>query len=291
MTAAPYNRFPATSTTRRLAEQCDVPLIHAWTLGATGVADYFVGSFRAASENFERAAAILRDQCTGAAWELDSIRNYLLFSLAYQGRMAELSTRVPQLVAEAEDRGDLDAAAGFYAEGLAASRENGDRYGAARGLMLLGEVERKRGASGAARAFYEEALVLARAVGSVYVAGLLEGNLAYLAASCGRTREATAHARAALAACRETGSWTVGLPVLVAMAEVRVGSGDTERALELLGFVLRHPGNRQDHRMEVERVLARIRRENPAVNVENGLSAGPLRAFWDLAEETLRVAG
>jgi tetratricopeptide (TPR) repeat protein len=157
--------------------------------------------------------------------------------------------------------------------------------------MLLGEVERKRGDHAAARAFYEEALDLARAVGSVYVAGLLEGNLAYLAASRGRARDAATHARAALAACRETGSWTVGLPVLVAMAEVAAEGGDTGRALELLGHVLGHPGNRQDHRMEVERVLARIRRENPEAEVERGLEAGRARSFWDLAEDTLPAGG
>ncbi|MRR12804.1 tetratricopeptide repeat protein, partial [bacterium] len=156
-------------------------------------------------------------------------------------------------------------------------------------LMLLGEVERKRGDHAAARALYEEALDLARAVGSVYVTGLLEGNLAYLAASCGRTREAVTHARAALAACRETGSWTVGLPVLVAMAEVAASEGDPERALELLGHVLGHPGNRQDHRVEVERVLARIRREHPAVDVEKGLSAGRARSFDSLAEDAIHA--
>jgi tetratricopeptide (TPR) repeat protein len=187
----------------------------------------------------------------------------------------------------AEDRGELDVASGYYRESLTACRENGDRYTSARALMLLGEVERKRGDHAAARAFYEEALDLARAVGSVYVTGLLEGNLAYLAAACGRPRKAVTHARAALAACRETGSWTVGLPVLVAMAEVAAGEGEPERALELLGHVLGHPGNRQDHRMEVERVLARIRRDYPAVDVERGLAAGQAALFDDLVSEAL----
>ncbi len=234
-----------------------------------GLVDYFAGDVDEAGRRLGEALALARAE----------------------GSRPAVASALQGLGFVAEDRGDLDAAAGFYAEGLAASRQNGDRYGAARGLMLLGEVERRRGAFGAARAFYEEALVLARAVGSIYVAGLLEGNLAYLAASCDRTREAVTHARVALAACRETGSWTVGLPALVALAEVLACNGKPGRALELLGHVLGHPGNRQDHRMEVERVLSRIRRENPAVDVEKGLSTGPLRAFWDLAEETLRVDG
>lgn len=232
-----------------------------------GLVDYFAGDLDEAGRRLGEALALARAE----------------------GSRPAVASALQGLGFVAEDRGDLDGATRFYAEGLAASRENGDRYGAARGLMLLGEVERKRGNSGAARAFYEEALALARAVGSVYVAGLLEGNLAYLAASCGRTREAVAHARAALSACRETGSWTVGLPVLVAMAEVAVGAGDPGRALELLGHVLAHPGNRQDHRMEVERVLARVRRAYPAADVEKGLEAGRTRSFESLADDAFHA--
>jgi DNA-binding SARP family transcriptional activator/predicted ATPase len=234
-----------------------------------GLADYFAGDLDEADRRLGEALDLARAE----------------------GSRPAVAAALAGLGFVAEDRGELDAATGFYRESLAASRENGDRYNSARALMLLGEVERKRGASAAARTFYEEALSLARAVGSIYVAGLLEGNLAYLAASCGRAREAVSHARSALAACRETGSWTVGLPVLVAMAEVAAGAGEPERALELLGHVLGHPGNRQDHRVEVERVLARIRREYPAIAVETGLSAGRTRSFWDLAEDTLPAGG
>ena len=190
----------------------------------------------------------------------------------------------------AEDRNALDGAAELYFESLAACRETGDRYGAARALMLLGEVERKRGASSRARGLYEEALVLARSVGSAYLAGLLEGNLAYLAAAAGRRREAVERARAALAAGRETGSDTVGLPALVALAEVALVAGEETRALELLGHVLAHAGIRQDHRLEVERVLGRLRRERPAADVARGLAAGLSRGFDELALEALSAA-
>ena len=224
------------------------------------------------------------------AGDLDEAERRLGEALALatsEGSRPAVAAALQGLGFVAEDRGALDAAAAHYAESLAACRENGDRYGAARGLMLLGEVERRRGAAAAARAYYEQALALARGVGSVYVAGLLEGNLAYLAASLGRNREALARARAALDAHRETGSSTVGLPVLVALAEVAVGRGDARLALELLGHVQAHPGNRKDHRNEVERVLARLRRELPDVDVERGMAAGRGRAFDELAAEAL----
>ena len=43
--------------------------------------------------------------------------------------------------------------------------------------------------------------------------------------------------------------------------------------------------------MEVDRVLSRVRREYPAVDVETGLPAGRTRPFRDLAEDTLREGG
>lgn len=254
----------------------------------------FEESLRAALALGSRAAIVYATNQLGLveyfAGDLDEAERRLNEALALarsEGSRPAVAAALQGLGFVAEDRDALDAAAAFYAESLAACRENGDRYGAARGLMLLGEVERRRGAAAAARAYYEEALVLARGVGSLYVVGLLEGNLAYLAASLGRSREALARARAALEAYRETGSFAVGLPVLVALAEVAVGRGDGTLALELLGHVQAHPGNRKDHRNELERVLARLRRELPDADVERGLAAGRGRAFEELAAEAL----
>ncbi len=230
-----------------------------------GLVEYFAGDLEEAERRLSSALALARAE-----------RNRPGAVSALQG-----------LGFVAEDRGKLDAAAASYREGLAAARANGDRYAAGRCLMLLGEVERKRGADGAARTYYEEALDLARSVGSAFLAGLLEGNLAYLAAAGGRSKEAVRHARSALGAFRETGSFTVGLPALVALAEVAASRGEGRRALELLGHVLAHPGNRQDHRLEVERVLARVRHEHPRLDVEAGLEAGRVRRFEELAESAL----
>lgn len=230
-----------------------------------GLVDYFAGDLDEAERRLGEAVALARAE----------------------GSRPAVASALRSLAFVAEDRGDLGSAAKLYRESLAACRETGDRHGAARALMLLGEVERKRGADRSARELCEEALALARSVGSVYLAGLLEGNLAYLAAARGREREALARARAAFRAWRETGSFNVGLPVLVALAEVAVGRGDARSALALLGHVLGHPGNRQDHRIEVERVLARLRRELPGADVEGGLAAGRGRGFEELAAEAL----
>lgn len=230
-----------------------------------GLVEYFAGDLDDAERRLSSAVALARAE-----------GNRLGEVMALQG-----------LGFVAEDRGELDVAAAAYREGLAAARGNGDRYGAARCLMLLGEVERKKGADVAAHELYEEALDVARSVGSAYLAGLLDGNLAYLAAANGRPREAVRHARSALSAFERTGSVTVGLPALVALAEVDASRGQVRRALALLGHVLGHSGNRQDHRVEVERVLARIRRDHPRLDVEAGLAAGGRRRFEELARAAL----
>ena len=248
-----------------VARELGSPTAILYATNQLGLVEYFAGDLDEAERRLSSAVALAR---------------------AEGNRPGEV-TALQGLGFVAEDRGKLDVAAAAYRDGLAAARGNGDRYGAARCLMLLGEVERHRGVYGAARGLYEEALDLARSVGSAYLAGLLEGNLAYLAAAKGRSREAVRHARSAFEAFEATGSFTVGLPALVALAEVDASRGQVRRALALLGHVLSHPGNRQDHRVEVERVLARIRREHPRLDVEAGLAAGGRRRLEELARASL----
>jgi len=64
---------------------------------ARGLSSYLMGHWREAAENCERAAEILRDQCTGATWELTIANRFMLTSLLYLGEMVEISRRVPQL--------------------------------------------------------------------------------------------------------------------------------------------------------------------------------------------------
>ncbi len=288
-----------------LARARGQPRVLSEALGRLGRAVLDEGRHEEARGLFEESLAVAKSICSTAAvlyatnqlglveyfaGDLEEAQRRLSLALTLaraEGNRPGAVSALQGLGFVAEDRGELDAAAAFYREGLAAARANGDRYAAGRCLMVLGEVERKRGAGGAARTYYEEALDLARAVGSAFLAGLLAGNLAYLAAAEGRSKEAVRHARSALAAFRETGSFTVGLPALVALAEVAAFRGEGRLALELLGHVLAHPGNRQDHRLEVERVLARLRREQPRLDVEAGLEAGRARRFEELAQSAL----
>ncbi len=79
----------------------------AWYRCACGLNDYFAGNFEPAALQLEDAESVLVERCVGMAWEIDSVRYWLLSCLAHAGRWAELSRRVPQVVAESLDRGDL----------------------------------------------------------------------------------------------------------------------------------------------------------------------------------------
>jgi len=69
-----------------------------------------MGHWKEAAEYCERAAEVLRDQCTGVTWELTIANRFMLTSLLYLGEMVEVSRRVPQLLSAALEQGNLFAA-------------------------------------------------------------------------------------------------------------------------------------------------------------------------------------
>jgi eukaryotic-like serine/threonine-protein kinase len=75
-------------------------------LAAAG-AYYFTGRFRAARRHAERAVEIIRDRTSGMHWELDNIEFFNTCAMSYLGDIDQLRRRVPALLREAEDRGDL----------------------------------------------------------------------------------------------------------------------------------------------------------------------------------------
>ncbi len=73
---------------------------------AKGTASFFQGRWRTAHDLLDRAEAILREKCTGVAWERDAANFYLVLALFYLGEVRELRVRVPSLLKEAEERDD-----------------------------------------------------------------------------------------------------------------------------------------------------------------------------------------
>ena len=117
---ATYAAAGGTKTARRtqklveeiqlLSKRSGDPYPMAMAAVVAGVAAYLQGSFREAADVMERGELILREQCTGVAWDIASAQMFSLATLGYVGELKALSQRVPALVIEAEERGDLYAA-------------------------------------------------------------------------------------------------------------------------------------------------------------------------------------
>ncbi len=77
---------------------------------AVGVLAYMRRDWRNARIQLERTEKILRDQCTGVAWETATSRIFLLGALSYLGEFNELERRTKAIIDDADARGDLYAA-------------------------------------------------------------------------------------------------------------------------------------------------------------------------------------
>ncbi len=85
----------------------------AQVLGSAAFRHFQLGELDAAYERATRSNKMLRGQCTGVAWELDTSELMIVWVLYYQGRLAELAERLPKFVRAARERGDLFAHTSF----------------------------------------------------------------------------------------------------------------------------------------------------------------------------------
>jgi hypothetical protein len=81
-------------------------------LGA-GISAYMEGRWRISWDLAQKCEQIFRERCTGTAWELDTTHIYALRALVFLGELEELSKRVPALLKEAAEHGDLFAEISF----------------------------------------------------------------------------------------------------------------------------------------------------------------------------------
>jgi hypothetical protein len=91
----------------RLAERMNYP--HALGLATVnvGIAYRLHGRYRDSLEYIERGAAIIRDRCTGVAWELEGSRIMMLESLLWLGEWKDMFERLAEFQQEADARGDV----------------------------------------------------------------------------------------------------------------------------------------------------------------------------------------
>ncbi len=122
-----------------LAERLGHPHAIALATLTSGIAASLEGRWKRAVVLCERADGILRDDCTGVAWERDTAALTSLNALIYLGRLNELSQRLPALQNDAQERGDLYASTFLptrisYASRLAADQPERARREAREGI-------------------------------------------------------------------------------------------------------------------------------------------------------------
>jgi serine/threonine protein kinase len=91
----------------RIAEAENDDYLRTHVLGITGVSDYLTGHFADAVQNMSIAEKAFRERHAGSFWEVNNLRLFLLMSLRYLGRIAELGERFDKYRREAERRGDF----------------------------------------------------------------------------------------------------------------------------------------------------------------------------------------
>jgi serine/threonine protein kinase len=91
---------------RRLAEKCGHPHALAMVPLTEGVVNILEGRWKSGKISMVTAETLLRDRCTGVTWEINTANLDLVTALTNLGELKELGRRLPQLLREAEARGD-----------------------------------------------------------------------------------------------------------------------------------------------------------------------------------------
>jgi hypothetical protein len=93
----------------QLAARVNDPQIYGLVYLSEGIAAYMQGYWKVALKHCRQAEAMLREQRSGIAWELDTAHLYGLLSLFYLGELQELRRQLPAVLKEAQERDDLTA--------------------------------------------------------------------------------------------------------------------------------------------------------------------------------------
>ena len=95
---------------KALAEQSGNPYALGWIHASTGLAHWLRGEYAPVYEHMTRARAIFAERCTGAAWEIATVRSFEMNVLAYRGDLLRLAAEHPACLRDALERGDLYSA-------------------------------------------------------------------------------------------------------------------------------------------------------------------------------------
>ncbi len=95
---------------RKTAARVNNPHASSLTALMGGACALLIGEWRRSLALCEEAEALLKERCTGVAWELSTGHVFTLGAIMYLGQMRELRRRASELMAGALERGNLYAA-------------------------------------------------------------------------------------------------------------------------------------------------------------------------------------
>jgi eukaryotic-like serine/threonine-protein kinase len=94
---------------KELVDKINVPHAQGLFYLMAGIAAFLAGEWLKAHENLEQATSIFSQNCTGVNWEIDNSQLFSLRSLLYLGELNKLCERLPAIVKQAHERGDIYA--------------------------------------------------------------------------------------------------------------------------------------------------------------------------------------
>jgi hypothetical protein len=98
---------PIFRAAEELAHQIQEPYARDFVLLVRGIAAGLFGNWRLAHDLCDRAEEGFRASCTGAAFEVDNAHRYSLRALVFRGAIGEVQRRLPRMLQEARERGNL----------------------------------------------------------------------------------------------------------------------------------------------------------------------------------------
>ncbi len=99
---------------REVARRESHPYFRGSLLNARGIAALLRGEWSLCQRCCDRALKFLHDErCRDVAWEINTARTFALWAIQYQGNLAELSRRQPELLRIARENNDLYASLNF----------------------------------------------------------------------------------------------------------------------------------------------------------------------------------
>ncbi|MFY9222803.1 MAG: serine/threonine-protein kinase PknK, partial [Blastocatellia bacterium] len=94
---------------KELVDKINVPHAQGLFYLMAGIASFLAGEWLKAHKHLEQATSIFSQNCTGVNWEIDNSQLFSLRSLLYLGELNKLCERLPAIVKQAYERGDIYA--------------------------------------------------------------------------------------------------------------------------------------------------------------------------------------